>query len=141
MLLVLLVACVRLKEGDYGLDYDPVKLDTCNLYDGGQVSADTTGELAWEEDELVFELDGTDDDLVFEVEDTDFTRESFGLVPLDDNCALATVQDDEGTMLSDTDFEGETRLTADFQGDCVLWEIVFDPPCLVEFDWEGTYAD
>lgn len=141
MLLALLVACVHLEEGDYELDYDPVKLDTCNLYDGEQVSADTTGELSWEDDTLVFEIDGTDDDLEFEVDERAFTRESFGLVALDDSCALATVQDDAGEMLSSTSFEGETRIAADFQGDCTLWEFAFDTPCLVEFDWEGEYDD
>ncbi|MES2643996.1 MAG: hypothetical protein V4850_31190 [Myxococcota bacterium] len=139
MLLALLVGCVRLEEGDYTLDYSVVTVDTCNLYDGGQVAADTTGELSWESGTLVFELDGTDDDLVFEVAGRAFARESLGVAALDDDCALATVQDDMGEMSSDTTFVGATDITADFEGDCGGWEIVFDTPCLVAFDWAGAY--
>ncbi len=137
MLLALLVACVRLEEGDYELDYQPVKVDTCNLYDGGQVAVDTTGEVSWDDATLVFEFEETDDDLEFEVDGKDFSRESEGLVPLDDDCALTTVQDDVGKMLSSTSFEGETKIVADFEGSCALYEMAFDPPCLVEFDWAG----
>lgn len=137
MLLALLVACVRLEEGDYELDYDPVKVDTCDLYDGGQVAPDTTGALTWEDGTIVFEVDGADDDMVFEVDGKDFARETHGLVPLDDNCALATVQDDVGVMLSNDRFEGETNLVAGFEGSCAFYEVIFDTPCLVAFDWKG----
>jgi len=141
MLLVLLTACIRLTEGDYTLDYSAVTLDSCGLYSGGQVAEDTEGEVSWDDGTLVFELDGAEDALEFEVEGPDFRRETSGLTNLDGACALATEQVDEGEMLSNTEFEGETDITGTFEGDCATWELIFDPPCLVAFEWDGESAD
>ncbi len=135
----LLAACVRLEEGDYFVDYSPVTVDSCDLYGGGQALDDATGELSWEDGTLVFEFDGTDDDLAFSVDGTAFAREAQGTAYLDDSgaCWLATEQADTGEMGSNTTFEGHTAFVGVLQGDCGVFDAMFDDPCNVEFDWRG----
>ncbi len=141
MSVLLLLACVHLKEGAYEIDYEPVATDTCDLYDGGQPVPDTRGEVAWDDGTLVFDFDDSADTLEFEVDGPDFVRETESFYQLDSSCSVRWEQVDEGEMESNRAFVGETNLVGDLTGSCPLWEVILSTPCLVGFEWEGQYDD
>ena len=140
MLLALLAGC-RLQEGDYDFAYEPVEVDTCDLYQGGAIADDTEGELSWDGAVLVFAFDGTDDALAFAVQGGAFSREAQDEVWLDDACWLAIEQEDVGETTSPTSFSGRTEWVGVLEGDCGLFDALIDDPCRVEFAWSGQRED
>jgi hypothetical protein len=140
MLLVLLTACVHLEEGDYDLDYDPPDVDSCNLMNGAALP-DDGGELSWDGESFTVRMDSNDSDLEFDVDGKDFDRDTSDRTPLDDSCMLAASEEDEGEITSATSFEGTSSFTYTLEGSCIMWEMVYDTPCVLEFDWEADYDD
>lgn len=139
MLFALLVGC-RLQEGEYALDYAPVDVDSCDLYQGGQIAPDTEGALSYAGDVLVFDFDGGDA-LEFAVSGTTFTREVDDEVWLNDVCWLAIEQEDAGEVLTGTTFAGRTEWVGVLQGDCGVVDAFIQDPCRVEFNWSGARED
>ena len=139
MLLFSLLACIRLQEGSYDFDYDPVSEDSCDIYGGGQIAEDTEGALSWDDGTLLFEFDGADDALEFDVDGTTFTREVEDDVYFagDVGCWLAVEQQDTGEMESNGAFVGHTEWLGVLQGACGVFDAMFDDPCTVAFDWSG----
>lgn len=140
-MILALLACVPLREGDWVIDYSEVDADSCGIYPGGQALDDTKAELSWEDGTLVIELDGTDDDLEFALSGATFTRNAEGQQPIDAVCTLVSQEEMVGDILSDTSFSGTTTWLGTLSGDCTVYDALFDPPCTVEFDWRGEYVE
>lgn len=140
-MILALLACVPLREGDWAIDYSEVAADSCGIYQGDQALDDTHAELSWEDGTLVIELDGTDDDLEFTRSGATFSRQAEGEQPLDPACWLVSEEEMAGGILSDTAFKGTTTWLGTLAGDCTVYDALFDPPCTVEFDWRGEYIE
>jgi hypothetical protein len=136
-----LLGCVPLREGDWAVDYSEVDADSCGIYAGGQALDDTTGELSWDGSVLVFELDGTDDDLEFVFSGAAFSRYAEGAQALDAECSLASEEEMVGQVVSDAEFSGTTTWIGTLSGSCSVYDALFDPPCTVAFDWRGTFRE
>jgi hypothetical protein len=138
--LLALLAC-RLPEGEYAFDYETVDVDSCDIYQGGQIADDAEGDLSYDGDVLVFEFDGTDDPLAFVVQGTTFSRTAADEVWLNDVCWLAVEQEDVGEQTSGTTFAGRTEWVGVLEGDCGVFDAFIDDPCRVEFDWSGELEE
>jgi hypothetical protein len=136
---LLLIGCVTLREGDYGVDYDPATVDDCNILDGVPL-ADDQGELEWEGDSFSIDLDAAGD-VGFDVDGTDIARDTTSTNWLDDNCSLSGDEEDRGEITSATTFEGESTFVYTFAGSCGMYQMVYATPCHVTFAWQAQIDD
>ncbi|MFN7144677.1 MAG: hypothetical protein ACK4YP_12955 [Myxococcota bacterium] len=142
-MLLLLVACVRLQEGDYTVDFAPVDVDTCDVYHGGEAVPDGAAAVSFPDGGLEVVFAGADDVLSFDLHGDAFSRESEGELYFEDSgaCSFVTAQIDAGEVTSSTTFSVRTALTGVLRGDCEIWQEVFDDPCEIAFDWTGTLIE
>lgn len=140
-MLLLLVACVRLQEGEYAVDFAPVDVDTCDVYQGGEAVPDGVAAVSSPDGGLAMALG--EEVLAFDQHGQAFSRESEGELYFEDSgaCSFVTAQTDAGEVTSPTTFAARTTLTARLRGDCEIWQEVFDDPCEIAFDWTGTLAE
>lgn len=135
-MLLSLLACVALSEGDYAVDYRPPSEDDCGLYGDEDPRDDETVTIARLGADLRWERE-TGEDLVWRVAGETFSRTSEGTIPLDSNCGFITEISEEGRVTSPTSFSGTTTVLATLEADCGAWTEVFGTRCTVVYPWEG----